>query len=406
MALDTAAARQAFPALQVRVGGKLPIYLDSACTSLRPEPVIRAMADFQRRAPACHGRSNHAFGRETSRVYEGARDYIRRFVGAEEAAEIVFVRNTSEALNLVAESLPLKRGDTVLTTNIEHNSNLLPWQRRARRDGLKHRIHRVELDHGFDLAAFEEDLAPAPAVVAVPHVSNLCGVALPLPEIVEAAHAVGALVVVDGAQAVCTHRLDLAASGVDFYAFSFHKMFGPTGIGALYGRRSALERLQPFLVGGGTVEAASFTSARFEPLPMRFEAGICNYDGAVGAATAAAWLQKIGQDALHEHVVALNGIATEGLVDLPRLHVIGPEDPARRGGVFGFYLDGVGAEAVARLLDTRENIMVRHGKLCVHGWFADTGTPEAVRASFSVYNTAEEVRAFVRTVRGAVALVS
>lgn len=404
MPLDTAALRQAFPALQVRVGGKLPIYLDSACTSLRPEPVIRAMADFQRRAPACHGRSNHAFGRETSRVYEGARDYIRRFVGAEEAAQIVFVRNTTEALNLVAESLPLKHGDVVLTTNLEHNSNLLPWQRRVKRDGLVHRVHRIDVARGFDLAAFKRDL-PGVAVVAVPHVSNLTGIELPVADIAAAAREVGATVVVDGAQAVCTHPLDLRRTDIDFYAFSFHKMFGPTGIGALYGRRDALESLQPFLVGGGTVDDASFGSATWEPLPMRLEAGICNYDGAVGAATAAAWLTKVGQGALHEHVVKLNRIATEGLRRLPRLRILGPEDPARRGGVFSFHVEGVESEAIARLLDTRENIMVRHGKLCVHAWFADNEMPDACRASFSAYNTEAEVRAFVRTVRGAVDLV-
>jgi len=404
-ALDPARLRGDFPALRVEIGGRPPIYLDSACTTLRPEPVIRAMADFQRRAPACHGRSNHALGRETSRIYEGARDYIRRFLGAREAAEIIFVRNTTEALNLVAASLPLAAGDVVLTTSIEHNSNLLPWARRARRDGLRHRVHRVDLARGFDLAAFAADLSPAPRVVALPHVSNLCGLTLPVAEIAAAARAVGALVVVDGAQAVATHPVDVRALGVDFYALSFHKMFGPSGVGALYGRRESLESLSPFLVGGGTVDAATFTSADFEPLPMRLEAGICNYDGAVGAATAAAWLGRIGQRAAHEHAVALNRLATDRLRRLRRLHIIGPEDPAARGAVLSFYVDGVDSEAIARLLDTRENVMVRHGKLCVHAWFHDTGTPDAVRASFSVYNTAAEVERFARTVEGAVALV-
>ena len=401
---DAARLRARFPALRQEIRGKAPIYMDSACTTLRPEPVIQAMADFQRRHASCHGRADHFFGRETSRRYQEAREAVGAFIGAERASEIIFVRNTTEAVNLVATCAPLAPDDTVLTTNIEHNSNLLPWQRLARTRGVHHRIHHIDVRRGFDLAAFRRDVVGA-KLVALLHVSNLCGVTLPLAEICAAAHRAGAWVLVDAAQSVATHRIDVRALGVDFLAFSFHKMFGPAGIGVLYGRQEMLSRLPPFHVGGDTVDDVRYREAAFSAPPERFEAGVANYEGAVGAAAAVRFVEEIGQQRLLDHVTALNRRATEGLTELGKIRLVGPADPALRGGILTFYVDGLSSVSLAKLLDTRENIMVRYGKHCVHAWFHEQGVPDTVRASLSIYNTEAEVDRLVRTVSAGVRML-
>lgn len=404
--LDVEAIRADFPALQRRVRGKPPIYLDSACTTLRPEPVIEAVADYQRRSVSCHGRTSHALGREATEAYEGARQAVARFVGAQASEEVVFVRNATEGINLVASCGPLRAGEAVLTTGIEHNSNRLPWQRLAGDRGIEHRVHRIPLDRGFDLDAFERALGGGVALVAVPLVSNLCGITLPVAEIARLTHARGALLLVDAAQAPLTHRLDVGRLGADFLVLSFHKMFGPAGIGALWARREILERMPPFLAGGGTVDDVTTAGIEWGPLPERFDAGVANVEGAVGARAAIDYLNRIGgPERIRRHVEALNSLVSEGLAGHRRLRILGPADPAARGSIFAFYVDGIESEALGRLLDTRENIMVRHGKLCVHAWFHDEGIPDSVRASFSVYNTADEVRRFVRTVDNALALL-
>jgi cysteine desulfurase/selenocysteine lyase len=396
-----ASLRGDFPALTHKLRGRAPVYLDSACTTLRAEPVIQAMASLQRGPLGCHGRSNHAFGRATSEVYEAARETVRGFLGAREAREIVFVRNTTEAINLVAWSFPWRAGDVVLTTDLEHNSNLLPWQRLARQGRVTHRLHRVDPQRGVDLDALARDLRGV-RLLALPHVSNLLGLDFPLAEIARLARAAGAAVLVDGAQAVCTHPVDVAALGVDFYAFSFHKMFGPAGAGALYGRLEQLEGLRPFVAGGGTVESASYDDARFEPLPMRLEAGVGNYEAVIGGAAAVRYLRGLGQRAVHEHVVALNRQATQALSRLPRVEILGPREADRRGGILSFHVQGMRSEGLARMLDHSAAVMVRHGKLCVHPWFEARGVPDAIRVSFSAYNTPDEVRRFTRTLAGGV----
>jgi len=404
---ELAEIRAEFPALSPPSRGKAPIYLDSACTTLRPEPVIQAVAGFQRRAVSCHGRTSHRFGREATDAYEGARAAVARFLGASDANEIVFVRNATEGINLLAACGPLSAGDAVLTTGVEHNSNRLPWQRLERSRGVRHRIHRLRLDRPFDLEAFDRDLRDDVKLVALPLVSNLCGITLPVARIADRVHARGALLLVDAAQAPTTHTLDVGALGADFLVLSFHKMFGPAAIGALWGRRELLAAMPPFLAGGGTVDDVTSGGIEWAPLPDRFDAGVANVEGAVGARAAIDYLARIGgPERIRRHVLELNTLAPEGLAGHDRLHLIGPADPAARGSIFAFHVDGLQSEALAPLLDTREGIMVRHGKLCVHAWFHDEGVPDSVRASFSVYNTADEVRRFVRTVDNALALLA
>jgi cysteine desulfurase/selenocysteine lyase len=397
--------RSDFPLLRPSAGGEPPIYLDSACTTLRPEPVIAAVAEFQRRSVSCHGRTSHRLGREATAAYEDSRAAVARFLGASDPDEVVFVRNATEGINLVASCGPLAAGDAVLTTGIEHNSNRLPWQRLDGR-GIGHRVHRVRLDQPFDLDAFERDLTDDVRLVALPLVSNLCGITLPVAQIARRVHARGALLLVDAAQAPTTHELDVERLGADFLTISFHKMFGPASIGALWARRELLAAMPPFLAGGGTVEDVTATGVEWAALPERFDAGVANVEGAVGARAAIDYLARVGgPDRIRRHVEELNRLATEGLRGHRRLHLIGPADPAARGSIFAFFVDGLESEALARLLDTREGIMVRHGKLCVHAWFHEEGIPDSVRASFSLYNTADEVRRFVRIVGNALALL-
>jgi cysteine desulfurase/selenocysteine lyase len=326
-------------------------------------------------------------------------------MGATGADEIIFVRNATEALNLVAECLPLKPGDAVLTTGMEHNSNLLPWQRLARTRKVRHVVHGLDPVRGFDSDAFLRDLTPDVRLVSVFHVSNLCGIELPVEWIAMEARKRGVMTLIDGAQAVTTHSLDVASWGVDFYAFSFHKMFGPTGIGALFGRRDVLKGMPPFRVGGDTVLDTTYERATWAPAPQRFEAGVADLDGEVGAAAAARFVRDIGPDRIRAHAVALNARATEGLIRHPRVRLVGPTDASARNGILNFHVDGLDSRSLAGLLDERANIMVRYGRHCVHSWYHATGTPETIRASFSITNTIEDADRLVRTVESVLSMI-
>jgi len=405
---DAERIRGDFPLLARAVRGKPPIYLDNACTTLRPEPVVRAVEEHVRFGTACHGRSNHRFGRDATDVLARARDAVRRLVGAERPEEVVFVRSATEGINLVAASLGLGRGDVVLTTDLEHNSNLLPWQRLAASAGVRHEVLPVdpEAEDGLDPGALRARLRRGGVkLVALLHVSNVLGVELPVATVCREAHRHGARVLVDGAQAVMTRRVDVRALDADFYVFSLHKMMGPTGIGVLWGRSALLEAFPPFHVGGDTVEDVTYEGCTWAPLPSRLEAGVSNVDGAAGATAAVEYLLALGPERIHDHVVALNRLATEGLLRLPRVRLLGPRDAGRRGAVLNFRVDGVDSRAVARVLDERANVMVRFGKHCAHAWYNARGVPESVRASFAIYNTPAEVAALVRTVANVAGLL-
>lgn len=395
--MDPIAVRADVPVLARLLRGRPFVYFDSACTSLRVAPVIDAMAAHARETGGCHGRAAHRFGRETSDAYAAAREDVRAFLGARRPSEIVFVRNTTEAINVVASGFPLKPGDTVLTTDLEHNSNFLPWRRLAATRGVRHATFRVDVARGFDMAAFRAALTDGVRLVAVPHVSNLCGISFPIEEITRAAHRRGAVVLVDGAQGVLTHPVDVAALDVDFYTFSLHKVFGPTGLGVLYGREERLATVEPLLLGGDTVDDVTATGHTLAPLPQRLEAGIACYEAAAGARAALAYLRRIGPSALRAHAVALNRRATEGLLLHPKVRLVGPADAEARGTILNFHVPGLDSRALARLLDEREGVMVRPGKQCVHAWFHANGVPDTVRASFSAYNTVDEVDHFLAT---------
>ena len=397
--------RKDFPQLTRRFRGKPPIYLDSACTTLRPSPVIDAMADHLRRATSCHGRSNHRFGREATEAYVAAREAVAHFIGAKSPKEVVFTRNATEGINLVASSLGLKAGDAVLTTDMEHNSNLLPWQRLAITGGVSHDLVTVDPEKGLDLGAVRAALKRRPRLASVFHVSNFTGLELPVREICKEAHRNGALVLVDGAQSVLSRKIDVKRLGADFFAFSLHKMLGPPGIGVLWGHEEALASLAPFLVGGDTVEDVTWKDSSMSAIPERFEAGVANVSGAVGAAAAMAYVEKLGAERIHEHMVALNERATAGLRKMKEVRLVGPEDPGKRGAVLNFYVEGLDRRGLARVLEELAEIMVRYGKHCAHAWYNGHGVPESVRASFGPYNTEDEVDLLVRTVDGVVSMI-
>jgi cysteine desulfurase/selenocysteine lyase len=390
---DVDAIRLDFPTLALRFGGKPPIYFDNACTTLRPRAVIDAVADYYTRYPSCHGRTMHRFGRETTEKYRASRDRLARFIGAGKRHRLVFVRNVTEAINLVARGLSFEPGQAVVTGAAEHNSNLLPWQRLARDRGgqVERRIVPLARDLTFDFAAYEARLDGRVRLVSFAHTSNLTGCTIPAREVVRKAHEHGALVFLDGAQSAPHHEVDVERLGVDFFAFSCHKMLGPSGFGVLCATEEALKAVEPLLTGGETVLDSTYEEATFAGPPDRYEAGLQDYAGAIGAAAAADYLDRVGKAAVHQHEIDLNRHLTDALLKMPGVHLLGPTDPALRGGIANFCVDGFDPIELAMLLDRTSNIMVRAGVHCVHSWFHASRSPQSIRVSFYLYNTHDEV---------------
>ncbi len=397
--MPRAGCRADFPALARRPGRPMIHYLDSACMSLVPRPVLRAMEEYYRDFPGCAGRSLHRFSEEVSHRFEAAREGFARFLGTRDAASIVFVRNATEAINLVGRGLSLGRGDRVLVSDQEHNSNLVLWQRLGTERGVGLDVLPLPEDGSFDLEAFEERVARGVTLVSLFHTSNLDGRSLPVAEIVERAHAHGARVLLDGCQAAPHVPIDLARLGADFYALSGHKMLGPTGTGVLAAAPGALDTLEPLLVGGETVEWTTLTEHALRPPPHRFEAGLQNYAGVLGSHAAVRYLEAAGRDTIADHDRRLNARATAALAGEDRFHPLGPADPADRPSILAFALDGVDSHDAALFLDAGHSVLVRSGRHCVHSWYDRRGLTGNVRASFYLYNDGTDVDALVRGVR-------
>ena len=390
--------RADFPALAARPDRPAPVYLDSACMSLVPRPVLDAMEEYYRDFPGCAGRSLHRFAEEVGRRFEGARDAYARFLGRADSRGIVFVRNATEALNLVAQGLTYERGDRVLVTDREHNSNLIVWQRLAEERGIVLDILPLSDDGAFDGDALEERLAGGVRLVSFFHTSNLDGRTLPIREITERAHDRGAKVLFDGCQAAPHLKLDLDALGVDFYAISSHKMLGPTGIGVLAAAPGPLSELRPLLVGGETVEWSTLTGHALRPPPHRFEAGLQNYAGVIGARAALDYLARVGLDEVEGRQRELNTRVTAAFAGEPRVRVLGPTGARDRPSIFAFALEGVDPHDAALFLDEGHDVMVRSGMHCVHSWYERRGLSGNVRASFYFYNDRRDADALVRGV--------
>jgi len=394
---DVNKIREDFPILKRTINNKPIIYMDSACMTLRPIQVIDKVSEYYREYPSCGERSLHKLGKRVDEEVEKARDSVRKFINAKKFEEIIFTKNTTEGINLVANSFGFQKGDVVLTTDKEHNSNLLPWHALAPKE-VKHEVVRSNGDNTFSLENFEKQIRKDVKLVSIVHTSNLDGVTNPVREIVKIAHDHGAKVLIDGAQGVPHHPVDVRKLNVDFLAFSGHKMMGPSGTGVLYGKKDLLKDLRTFIVGGGTVVDTTHYEAKFEELPQKFEAGLQNYAGIIGLGEAARYLMRIGRENVERHEVSLNRRITEG-ADFDKISLIGPKEPEKRGGIFSFNLGKTSAHEIAMMMDEMENICLRSGAHCVHSWFNDHGLEGSARASFYLYNTPEECDKFLDTLR-------
>ncbi|GAB2712947.1 cysteine desulfurase [Nocardia thraciensis] len=367
------------------------VWLDNAATTHKPRPVLEAIDRFYRRENSNIHRGAHAAARHATACYERARERVAQLLGAAHAEEILFTRGTTEAINLVAYSFGrahLRPGDEIVVTGLEHHSNIVPWQLLCAERGAT--LHAAPLDHTgqVDMAAFTRLLGPRTSIVAVSQVSNLLGTAPPVRRMADLAHAHGAVVVVDGAQAVAHIPVDVRALGADFYAFSSHKLFGPTGIGALYARRDLLETMPPWQSGGGMIDTVTFGHTTYAPIPARFEAGTPPIAGAIGLAAAIDYLTALNPTAAWAHEARLHTAARRAMTRLPGLRMLGNPDP--QIGVLTFTIDGVPPEHIAATLDTA-GIMVRAGHHCAQPALAHFGLTSAVRPSLALYNTHTDI---------------
>ncbi|MFB8279099.1 cysteine desulfurase [Nocardia colli] len=403
--LDVARIRADFPILSRTVrDGKPLVYLDSGATSQRPLAVLDAEREFLVTHNSAVHRGAHQLAEEATDAYESARADIARFVGVY-ADEIVFTKNATESLNLVTYSFADDRfpyqvgpGDEIVITELEHHANLVPWQELARRTGATLKWYGVTDDGRIDLDSLE--LSPATKVVAFTHQSNVTGAITDVAELVRRAKAVGALTVLDACQSVPHMPVDFRELEVDFAAFSGHKMFGPSGVGVLYGRRALLAETPPFITGGSMIETVTMEATTFAAPPQRFEAGVPMTSQVVGLGAAVRYLETLGMDVVAEHEHSLVGAAIEGLNAIDGVRILGPVENVDRGGAVSFVVDGIHAHDVGQILDD-EGVAVRVGHFCAWPLLRRLDAAAAVRASFAAYNTLDEVDALVAAVRKA-----
>jgi cysteine desulfurase/selenocysteine lyase len=398
---DPKVVRKDFPIFERRMHGDKPlVYLDSAATSQKPRRVLEALNDFYTNHNSNVHRGVYQLGEEATSLYEGARAKLAAFLGAADAREIVFTRSATESINLVANAwgrANLRDGDEIVVTTMEHHSDLIPWQMIAQETGAK----IVELpitDEGeLDLAAMERVIGARTKLVCVTQMSNVLGTINPVSLVAEAAHASGALVLVDGAQGVPHLPTDVRALGADFLAFSGHKMLGPTGSGGLWARRELLESMPPFLGGGEMILEVWIDRATYNEVPYKFEAGTPNIAQSIGLGAAADYLTDLGMDDVHAHEMEITRYALDALANVEGLRVFGPADVSKRGGVVSFWLEGVHPHDLATIVDT-EGVALRAGHHCAQPLMRRLGVPATARASFYVYNTNEDVDALARAV--------
>ena len=398
MTLNVDQVRKDFPILdRETANGKRVIYLDSTATSQKPVQVIEAMNDYYRRSNANIHRGVHTLAEEATTMYEGARERIAKFINASSAREIIYTRNTTESINLVAYSWAranLKAGDLVVLTEMEHHSNLVPWHMLQAERGIELDFIPVTEEGLLDLEAYKTLLNRTPKLVSFTHMSNVLGTINPAAEIIKLAHTVGAVVLVDGAQSVPHLAVDVQALDADFYAFSAHKMCGPTGIGILYGKSAFLEAMPPFLGGGDMIKEVKLRSFRPNTLPHKFEAGTPAIAEAVGFGAAVDYLTQVGMKDIAAHEHAITEYALDRLEEIPGVKLFGPSAD-KKGGVAAFTLEGVHPHDVAQILD-QDGIAVRAGHHCAQPLHEKFGIPATSRASFYLYSTKEEVDMLVK----------
>jgi cysteine desulfurase/selenocysteine lyase len=392
--------RSSFPILQQEVNGNPLVYLDNAATTQKPEVVIDRLADFYRRENANIHRGVHALSQRATEAYEEARRHGARFIGAKHPGEVVFTRGATEAINLVADCLGrshLREGDTVLLTEMEHHANIVPWQLLRDRMGIRIGVVRIEDDGALDLADYREKLRQLrPALVSVVHVSNALGLVNPVGEMIAEAHGEGIPVLVDASQAVPHFPVDVAALDCDWLVCSGHKVFAPTGIGMLYGKREWLEKFPPYQGGGDMIESVQFEKTVFKGPPERFEAGTPNISGAIALGASFTFLESLDRERLLQHEAALLEAATAGLKEIPGLRIIGHD--TEKASVISFVMEHVHPHDIASFLDA-QGIAIRAGHHCTQPLMTRLQLPGTARASFAFYNSLEEVERLVQAVR-------
>jgi cysteine desulfurase/selenocysteine lyase len=397
--LDIEKIRRDFPGLHQEVHGKKLVYLDNAATGQICKPALDAITHFQLYDRANIHRGVHLLSQRATDAYEATREKVRAFINAKDEKEIVFVRGTTEAINLVAWSFAapsLKPGDEILVTWMEHHSNIVPWQLLESRTGVKLKVVPVLDDGSLDMEAFEAAFTEKTRLVSVVHISNALGTINPVSDIVEMAHARGVPVLLDGAQAIPHTRVDVQALGCDFYAFSGHKMFGPTGIGVLYGRAELLDSMIPFMGGGDMIRTVSFEGSTFNEAPSRFEAGTPNISGVIGLGAAVDYLESLDFDAITAHEADLLAYTTEAMQQIPGIRPIGTA--AHKASVFSFVLECAHPHDIGTIVDL-EGVAIRTGHHCAQPIMERFEVSATARASFAFYNQRSEVDALVAAVQ-------
>jgi len=393
---DVKQVREDFPILHQEVRGRPLVYLDSAATAQKPQAVIDALVRFYQRDNANVHRGVHVLSKRATEAYEGAREAVRRFINARDTREIVFVRGTTEAINLVAQTYGRKHigaGDEVLITQMEHHANIVPWRMLCEQTGAVLKVIPVDDRGELVMDAVDALLTERTRILAVTQVSNALGTVTPVKELTRRAHAKGIPVLVDGAQAVTHFPVDVQDLGCDFYAFSGHKMFGPTGIGVLYGRLERLDALPPYQGGGDMILSVTMEKVTYNRVPHRFEAGTPNLEGAVGLAAAIRYLESLGMENVAAHDRELLAYATQALESVPGLRMVGTA--REKSGVLSFMLGDIHPHDVGTILD-REGICIRTGHHCAQPVMQHFKVPATSRASLALYNTREDVDALVR----------
>ncbi len=394
MGINVNKIRKDFPILSKTIDGKPIVYFDNACQTLRPVQVLNKINEYYNEYPACVGRSNHKLSEKATKEVFEARKKVSKFFNAKEN-EIIFTRNTTEGINLISHAFKLNEGESVLISDKEHNSNLIPWLM------LRKKRINVRFFKFGDIEDFESKMDSTVKLVSTAHVSNMDGTSQPIEKMVKIAHDNKAFILIDAAQSAPHRQIDVRKIGADAISCSGHKMLGPSGTGMLYLSEKSTQNMDLFMTGGETVINSTYDDVVFEKMPNRYEAGLQNYAGIIGLGEAVEYLKKVGMNNIEEHEKMLNTIMTEGLKDLigDNIQLLGNPEPKLRSGIFSFNLKGMKYHEVSLILDKTRNIMIRSGQHCVHSWFNANRIDGSARASLYLYNTEEEAKSFVEAVR-------
>lgn len=393
--------REDFPILSIKVNNRDLVYLDNSATSQKPKAVINAIKEYNEKINGNPHRGAHYLSVAATEAYENAREKVRKFIGAKKPNEIIFTRNTTESINLVAYTYGMafvRSGDEILLTVSEHHSNILPWQMVARAKNATLKYMYLNENGTLDESEYKSKITDKTKIVAIAQMSNVLGTIFPVKEIIKYAHSKGSVVLIDGAQSAPHMKVDVKELDADFFVFSGHKMLGPMGIGVLYGKEEILLKTPPFLTGGDMIEYVTEQDATFAELPYKFEAGTQNVEGAVGLAAAIDYLEDIGLDNIEEYERQLTSYALDKLKEIPYVNLYGPKDVSLRGGIISFNIEDVHPHDVASIIDTY-GVSVRSGHHCAQPLMKFLGIQASCRASFYFYNTFEEVDKLIDSIK-------